>query len=377
MDLLMVVAATVASTAVALAAEGPPRVILGIALVIFLPGYSLTAALYPTRDSLGASERLALSLGTSIVLAPLLLLALNHTPWGVRLVPVLATLGGFTLAMCLIAAMRRSRLYPPARFDIGLRPPRPSCRGTPLSLHALSVLRLACVVLALGVLGYVTTTPKQAEAFTEFYILAADGGASDYPVMLQQDETATIILGIVNHEGQPTTYTVSAHLDGDPSAVTLEPDGGTALQPNPHAFVTDPIASGDRWEHQVDVTAHTSGGRMKLELLLFSQRPRDDYSLYAAMSGGGDVVLHLSESDGRVRITAHAGEDTTHHCHIEAWQDHILVAAGDFHLRPNGRYASTFRYPPGQTSFRLYDNGTNVLDDTGAMLSLHLWVAVD
>ena len=35
-----------------------------------------------------------------------------------------------------------------------------------------------------------------------------------------------------------------------------------------------------------------------------------------------------------------------------------------------------FRYPPGETVFRVYDGGTLMLDDSGAELSLHLWVDV-
>ena len=50
----------------------PVRVVLGLLLVLFLPGYSLVAALFPGRDDLGGIERIALSFGISIAVVPLI-----------------------------------------------------------------------------------------------------------------------------------------------------------------------------------------------------------------------------------------------------------------------------------------------------------------
>ncbi|MCD6456429.1 MAG: DUF1616 domain-containing protein [Methanophagales archaeon] len=67
--------------------ETPIRIILGLPLVLFLPGYSLIAALFPRKDDLDAIEQIALSFGLSIAITPLLGLALNYTPFGIRLTP--------------------------------------------------------------------------------------------------------------------------------------------------------------------------------------------------------------------------------------------------------------------------------------------------
>jgi len=61
----------------------PIRIILGLPLVLFLPGYSLIATLFPRKDDLDAIERIALSFGLSIAIVPLLGLALNYTPFGI------------------------------------------------------------------------------------------------------------------------------------------------------------------------------------------------------------------------------------------------------------------------------------------------------
>lgn len=375
MDLLIGLAATAVAAALSLMTDGPLRVVAGTAFIIVVPGYCLIAALYPEHDGPDMAERLALSFGTSVCAVPLLMLVLNHTPWGVRLIPALATLAGFSIIMCIIAAVRRSRIYPPARFAPSLGPARPRLRGTLLSIHALSALRLACAALAIGVIIHVATTPKQAEEFTEFYLLGNEGRASDYPVLLRRNEPSPIIIGVVNHEADVVTYAISARLDADPSAVELCAPRTAAQQTNPHSFLTLPLEPGDTWEHAVDVTALTAGERLRLEFLLHGRLTRDGYDLWAALDGGGDAVLRLQESRGRATITAHAG-DTAHCCRIEAWQSGSLVAYEEFEIDPGGRRTLTFRYPAGQTEFRVYDNGTLALEDSGALLNLHLWVDV-
>jgi len=65
--------------------ESPIRIILGLPLVLFLPGYSLIATLFPRKDDLDGIERVALSFGLSIAIVPLLGLAWLgielHTVW--------------------------------------------------------------------------------------------------------------------------------------------------------------------------------------------------------------------------------------------------------------------------------------------------------
>jgi len=98
--------------------ETPVRVVLGLLLVLFLPGYSLIAALFPRRDDLDGIERIALSFGLSIAVVPLLGLALNYTTYGIRLVPILAVLSVFTVSLAVIAGVRRCWLPEEDRFVV-------------------------------------------------------------------------------------------------------------------------------------------------------------------------------------------------------------------------------------------------------------------
>ncbi len=96
----------------------PVRIPLGLAMVLFLPGYTFIAALFPRRADLEGLERAALSFGLSIAIVPLLGLGLNYTPWGIRLTPVVLSLAVFTVAMAAIAYLRRMDVAREERFSI-------------------------------------------------------------------------------------------------------------------------------------------------------------------------------------------------------------------------------------------------------------------
>ena len=87
----------------------PIRAVVGFPLVLFLPGYSLVSALFPRSDELDGIERIALSVGLSICIVVFIGLALNYTPWGIRLGPILLALSSFTLIMTGVSAVRRVR----------------------------------------------------------------------------------------------------------------------------------------------------------------------------------------------------------------------------------------------------------------------------
>ena len=120
-DLALVIALTLACILFVLAPplnETPVRVLLGLLLVLFLPGYSLVAALFPRKDDLDGIERIALSFGLSIAVVPLIGLALNYTPLGIRLVPVLLGLSLFTVLLAVVAGVRRVWMPEAERFVV-------------------------------------------------------------------------------------------------------------------------------------------------------------------------------------------------------------------------------------------------------------------
>jgi len=106
-------AITLVSLAVVMLVKGGPlmpiRYLLGAVSVLFMPGYSIVEALYPRGDELAPLERLALSIGLSLAVVPLVGLILNYTPWGIRLVPVVVSNTALTIALLTVAALRKAR----------------------------------------------------------------------------------------------------------------------------------------------------------------------------------------------------------------------------------------------------------------------------
>jgi len=86
------------------------RYVLGSMFVLFIPGYSLIEALYPKESDLSPLERLALSIGLSLALVPLVGLVLNYTPWGIRLDPIVSSLTLLTLLLLTVSSYRKFSL---------------------------------------------------------------------------------------------------------------------------------------------------------------------------------------------------------------------------------------------------------------------------
>ena len=78
-----------------------------------------------------------------------------------------------------------------------------------------SAVLFACLIVAVGLTVYIASTPPVGEKFTEFYLLGPSGRADGYPVNLTLGESGTVIIGIVNHEYEDTSYNITIRLDND------------------------------------------------------------------------------------------------------------------------------------------------------------------
>ena len=130
----------------------PVRIVLGLPFVLFLPGYVMTLALSPRKEAMGAVERVALSFGLSIVAVSFIGLALNYTPWGIALNPILYSVSLFILACSVIAWLRQARLPAEERFGIVTGFKWSGWGGSALDKF-LSVILVLAVLGAFGVIG--------------------------------------------------------------------------------------------------------------------------------------------------------------------------------------------------------------------------------
>jgi hypothetical protein len=105
------------------------RYVLGTIFILWLPGYAFIKALFPqtlpfarglahslgtTEKNLDTIERVALSLGMSIALVPIIGLLLNYTPWGIRLTPIVLSLLALTIVFSTTAVIRDYKNQKPA-----------------------------------------------------------------------------------------------------------------------------------------------------------------------------------------------------------------------------------------------------------------------
>jgi len=101
------------------------RYVLGAIFVLWLPGYAFIKALFPdtipceqepehslatTEKNLDMIDRVALSLGMSIALVPIVALLLNYTQWGIRLTPIVLILSVLTIIFASVAIVREHQI---------------------------------------------------------------------------------------------------------------------------------------------------------------------------------------------------------------------------------------------------------------------------
>ena len=254
-DLAAVLALVVATNLAVLAPllrDTPLRIPLGLAFVLFVPGYAFIAALFPEtgespteemerddgtaagvgesgdvdddaflagvgRSGIDGIERVALAFGLSIAIVPLIGLVLNFTPWGIRLLPIMLAVSGFTVLTAAVAAARRWELPPVERFRVPYREWYTAGHAEVFEPETrtdafLNVALAASIVLAVGAVGFAVLVPPQGEQFSAVYVLTEDDDgelvADGYPSELELGEAAEIIVGVDNNEHRTVDYTV-------------------------------------------------------------------------------------------------------------------------------------------------------------------------
>ena len=236
-------------------------IVLGLPFLLFLPGYTLTVALFPKKDQLDSIERAALSFGLSIIVVPLIGFVLNYTPWGISVYSVLISITIFILATSLIAWYRRHRLAGAERFTISLDLSLAPWKGQGFVDKILSVILIVAILGVFGTFGYVIAAPKIGERFTEFYILGPEGKAEGYTKELVVGEGAKVIVGIINQEYETVSYRVEVTIDG----ARYDEIGPVVLHHE------------DRWEREVGFMSAQIGDSQKVELLLYKQGQSEAY----------------------------------------------------------------------------------------------------
>ncbi|EMA51884.1 DUF1616 domain-containing protein [Halococcus salifodinae] len=319
--IVLLVLATGVATLAPVISETPLRVVLGLAFALFAPGYAFIAALFPERgpafggasasadedDHSGSNlveqdgsadantgltervdprraggidgiERVALSFGLSIAITPLIGLILNFTPFGIRLVPIVLSIGGFTLLASAVAALRRQELPVEERFEVPYRAWVGAARAELFEPETrldavLNVVLVVSLLLAVSSVGYAVMVPKSGESFSEFYLLTENESgalvADDYPQNFTVGQGQPLTVGIGNHEHEQVEYSVVAELQ----RVSIRNNSTTVRerQELDRFSRTVPANESVNWTH--DVTPSMTGERLRLVYLLYRGSP--------------------------------------------------------------------------------------------------------
>jgi hypothetical protein len=217
----------------------PLRAPFAALLLLALPGYSLTAVLFPGR-AIDWPRRLLLTIGLSISVSVVVGLLLNLTPFGLRAWSWSVALLAVTCGTCAVAACLERE--PPslpavARRRVGL----PSL---------LFLLGAALLVFSAVVLAQTPLTAKNAQGYTALWLLPAGSGES-------------VHVGITSGELHPLSFRLVVRVGSKKEYDRRLP----ALQP------------GQQFEATLPLGGAPAGPRPTVALLYRQDRPRSIYRL--------------------------------------------------------------------------------------------------
>lgn len=292
----------------------------GVLFLLFVPGYAVISALFPeayvpadtttadereddtsgilpgrlyTGTGIDGVDRAALAFGTSIAIVPLIGIALSFTPWGIRLLTIVAAVAGVSLCGVTVAGYRRWQLSEERRFSVPYQTWIAAGRTRIFDAESrfdalLTVVLALTVLLAFGSVTYALASPPDGEQYTEFYVLTEDNGelvADRYPTELVAGEPEPIVVGIENYEETSTRYTVVIEIH----EVEFLEDNRVRVDDRERVDTLEaPIDAGKTWRAEHDLVSTMTGTNLRVTYLLYTGEPPAEPSTDTA-----DQSLHL------------------------------------------------------------------------------------
>jgi uncharacterized membrane protein len=249
---------------------GIARITLSIFVILFIPGYSLLSALFPSCNSMSSGHRIALSFGVSIVVVSGLGLFLHFIPLDLNITSIFFAVVLSNTIISAIAFFKETRLPEKERLSFRINVSLPKWnefKGLDKGLFALMIFALLALVITFS---YFAFTPNKGEQYSEFYVLDFQGGTEHYPEQIKIGESVFVTLGIISHEENPTNYRVETNLNGFKLNETM----------------SGSLSKGEKWEKVITLTPQQIGISQQLEFWLFKfdqDQPYNKNSLHLVM----------------------------------------------------------------------------------------------
>jgi uncharacterized membrane protein len=294
-DAIVVVAYLVVVDLATVGGVFPPaaRAAVALPLVVFLPGYALVTALFPRttasflddepRDpfagavdgALSPTERVAVSFGTSLAVVPLVGLVHSVAGLGFGTSALLGTVNTVVAVGLAVGVVRRVRTPRGERVSFSPRS-WSTALGTVFRRRSraevvLTAAVLAAVLVATGSLGFALLGPADGESYTTVTLLTENESGEfvmdGYPETLANE--SSLVVGVTNHEGQRTAYTVVTELQ----AVDAANDSTAVRADRELGRQNRTVAAGDTWYAEQSVTPGPSidvaETRLRLRFLVY------------------------------------------------------------------------------------------------------------
>lgn len=217
------------------------RGILGLLLVLILPGYGLLCALFPER-SLRPAEQILLVGALSVICDALAGLILYETHVGLNADTWALALSGITVVFCLVAGLRRPTTatgsLPVFRLNLSW--------GQALAMALAVLLTAGAVELA----RMPASLPSKIQGYTTLWMLP---GANDDP--------NTFRVGLISNELTATKY-----------ALQVTANGHVGFE-----WKDIQLAPGARWEASGILSESPNSTRVEASLYRLDQNPKTAY----------------------------------------------------------------------------------------------------
>lgn len=255
------------------------RLLLGLFVILFAPGYCFLAAVFPRAADLETKERLGLSFVLSVAISSPMLWILDKFPGGLGTGPVAIAFTGFAAGCTAIAGYRRRRLPQGERLAIHFLTRQRE--GTEVQLPPghdrmaaatrawwrrpwgftgppwVQYYRVGGWILGMALAGAVviTSSPAPEAGNTEFYLLGGQGLAEDYPREARVGQPLAVVFGITNREGEQGVFRVEVYQDAARTGAA-----------GPYR-----LGDGETFEGPLTYTPVQPGGEVRMRFYLFKE----------------------------------------------------------------------------------------------------------
>lgn len=266
-------------------------------LVLFLPGYCITAVFLPSRtgiqryvmgDSAEAETvfRVALAVGSSVAVSGGVGMLMYFAAVPITRGNVSLALLGLTATGIVLAWVRRQSLPASVRYDPAILSTVRRTSGTTASGELLSrfvpILVVVALVASVSLVAVAVQSPDSAEQFTELGVLVPneDGAATanDYPSEMTVGESQRLQLVVENEEHEAVEYTMVVLAQ----RTTVEDGERTVAEEAELDQFSFTLASGETWERSYEYEASLRGETVRTTFLLYRGEPPANPSLDSA-----------------------------------------------------------------------------------------------